>query len=105
MVLIHIIAKDIDQARSASEVLIQEDLVLNVVTYKTVQVSRKNDQGQIETVDQVFLMAQTKALLFNTIDQRLRTLFGEDMPMLYSVPIVNMDWEQANYLVEHIARV
>ena len=105
MVLIHVLTKDSTQASAVTEVLIKEDLVLNVVRRSPVELTEKDASGQLTSTSRTFLMAQTKALLFNKIDQRLRELYGDDMPALYSVPIVNMDWEQANQLVESITRV
>lgn len=43
-------------------------------------------------------MAKTKALLFNHINLLLKQKYIENMPVLYSLPVLNMEFEQANQL-------
>lgn len=50
-------------------------------------------------------MGKTKALLFNTIDELLKEKYKDNMPVIYSLPIVNMDWEQSKNLVNDVAKV
>ena len=50
-------------------------------------------------------MGKTKALLFNTIDELLREKYPNNMPTLFSIPIVHMDWEQADELVKETAKI
>ena len=61
--------------------------------------------GCHDVIDYRACMAQTKGLLFDKIDRRLRGLYKQNMPVLYSVPIVNMDWEQADLLKAQTAKI
>ncbi|WP_020531790.1 hypothetical protein [Flexithrix dorotheae] len=104
MILIHIITNDYDQAAEVADYLANEKLILNAVMLEVS--GRKRITGKkYKPIDQILVMGKTKALLFNTIDKMLRELYPENMPVLYSIPIVNMDWEQANELVKETVKV
>ena len=105
MIVIHILTKDSSQANEIAEYLVAKKLMLNAITTDKVMVTRSGSDGKIKNETNFLLMGQTKALLFNTIDEKLRSKYGKEMPALYSVPIVNMDWEQANELVTKTVRV
>ena len=103
MVLLHIVTNSVDQAKDVASLLTEEKLVLNALIQPGISVLGKGlPQGGGE---QTLVMAQTKGLLFDTIDRRLRGLYKERMPVLYSVPILNMDWEQADYLKAQTAKI
>ena len=42
----------------------------------------------------------TRAVLYDRVNQRIRELYPYDMPILYAVPIVSMDWEQNEHLLK-----
>lgn len=102
MVLLHMIADTVEQADEIAEVLTEEKLVLSALIQPG---GRMKTQGRAEAEDRTLILAQTKGLLFNAIDERLRKMYPEQMPVLYSVPIVNMDWEQADVLVAKTAKI
>ncbi len=104
MILIHLITKNFDDAIEMVDILTKEKLILNAVISKEVIV-RKEKEGKMVSEDRVLVMGKTKGLLFDSIDKRIRALYPNNMPVLYSVPITHMDWEQADYLVKHTARV
>lgn len=104
MILIHILSKDEDQAIEIVDFLMEEKLILDAVMMEKVFRREKNSEGVIETKEQTLIMGKTKALLFVDIDKRLRSKFKEKMPALYSIPIVNMDWEQANELINETVK-
>lgn len=105
MIVIHIVAKGEKQAVEIVDFLVENKLILNAVMIEKAVVRSKNQEGELESITQTLIMGKTKALLFNTIDQDLREKYPSDMPVLYSVPIVNMDWEQADELVKETAKV
>ncbi len=61
--------------------------------------------GKVETRDLFLLTGKTKGLLFTTIDEILNKKYPKDLPEIYSLPIVHMDWEQSKHLTEEIKRV
>ena len=105
MVLLHIHAKSREQANEIVDYLLEKSLILNAVLVDQAQLRKKDEDGNIVEEARILIMGKTKALLFNTIDQQMRDRYKEKMPVLYSVPIVSMDWEQANELVMETAKV
>ena len=107
MILLHIISKDEKQAAEIVDFLMEHSLILDAVMMEKVMVRKKGAGGKIETHRHTIILGKTKALLFVEIDKRLRVKYPdkEMMPVLYSIPIVNMDWEQVDELMCETARV
>lgn len=105
MIKIHIICKEESQAIEIADFLIDEKLILDAVLIDKVSIREKNKQGKFVTLRQTLMMGRTKGLLFQEIDRQLRLKFEDNMPVLYSVPIVDMDWEQASVLISKTAKV
>lgn len=105
MILLHVITSDEDQALQIVDFLIEEKLMLDAVILDKVLVRKKSDDGVFTTINQTLITGRTKALLFNYIDEKLRERYPNNMPVLYSLAIVNMDWEQSNLLISKTAKV
>lgn len=103
MVLVHIVTKDNQQAEEIAEYLLKKKLMLNAM-FSKVTVMERQGESVIRT-KKVLIMGKTKALLFNMIDKELLQKYGENMPELYTVAIVNMDWQQADKLVNETEKV
>lgn len=100
MVLLHIISNDRQQSDEIAHLLVKENLVLSAVTFQPVSVRKKRKNGEVGESDQTLLIARTKGLLFNTIETHLREIYPTSMPVIYSMPIVNMDWQEADILAD-----
>jgi hypothetical protein len=100
MILIHIITKDQKQLLEISDFLLREKYILNPFIIEKIQ-TRLLDENtdQVDSITQYLLMGKTKGLLFNDIDIALREKYNSNMPVIYSVPITHMDWEQADELM------
>jgi len=99
MILLHIVSKSLDQAYEIAEMLIDARLLVDVsLIEKTQLISKPNSKLQEKPA--YMLLARTKALLFNKIDQEIQKKYKDNMPSLFSTPIVQMDWDQKNELVE-----
>ena len=53
--------------------------------------SYKSDRNEIETVLTNLLIGRTRAMLFSTIENLLKNKYGDKIPVIYGMPIVNMD--------------
>ena len=98
MILIHIRSTSLEQTNEIIDFLMSEDLILEPIVTENVTLRKKNEFGIFENENQILLMAKTRALLFGKIEYLLKKKYSENMPDLYSVPIVNMDWEKAEKL-------
>jgi uncharacterized protein involved in tolerance to divalent cations len=105
MILLHIVTKSKRQANEIADYLIEQKLILDAVILEKVGVREKAADGGVITVKKIMIMGKTKSLLFPYIDKKLRAKYSDKMPVLYSVAIVNMDWEQANELISETAKV
>ena len=105
MVLVHIICKHQKQCDEIISYLLESKLVLDAwVSEKAVFMSRE-DQYRGNRKRQILIMCKTKALLFNQIDEALTEKYPKNMPMLYCVPIIYMNPQQAQRLRDQTAKV
>lgn len=104
MILIHLRTTDENLAIEIAELLLYEKLIID--TFQTQGTSRsKNTKGEIILQTEHLVFGKTKALLFDNIEKLIRSKYGDRMPILYSVPIINMDWEQAVELREKTEKI
>ena len=97
MILLHICGQDQDQIEEIARVLLSENLIMDV----NLNVASQRFELSGETFKRsswVQLTGKTKSLLFSTIDDRITELFPDNLPEIYSLPIVDMDWDQASKL-------
>lgn len=105
MILVHIIVKTKKQAREIAELLLAENLIYSA-SLTTKKVFRKSSiKCEVNFEKQTIIDGKTKALLFSTINKKLRANYTENMPLLYAVPIIYMDEEQIQALRDQTAKV
>jgi hypothetical protein len=105
MILLHVISDDEQQAIEIVDFLMEENLLLEAVCLEKVLVRKKKDSGKPESVNRTLIMGKTKSLLFNRIDEMLKDKYQDKRPVIYSIPIVQMDWEESKKLVDEVAKV
>jgi uncharacterized protein involved in tolerance to divalent cations len=105
MVLIHIVTDSEEQAIEITDLLIEKKLILNALMIEKSKMRKRLKDGTFETHPQTLVIGKTKGLLFNDIDLLLREKYKENMPTLYSIAIVNMDWDQADELMTETLKI
>ena len=105
MILVHIISKNKKQALEIITVLLKKRLLLHGAISKKTLYRNNRENDQLEEKKQTLIIGKTKALLFNAINEELKTNFTKNCPLLYAVPIVYTDAELANTLRESTAKV
>ncbi|MEZ4885203.1 MAG: hypothetical protein R3E32_10790 [Chitinophagales bacterium] len=105
MILLHVISDNLDQVIEIADYLTKKKLILNPIIQEKVKGRKLSKNGKFETIDQFLLMGKTKSLLFTMIDKKLRKKYPKNMPVLYSLPIVYMDWKQADELIEETLKI
>lgn len=103
MILVHIGTKNEQQAIEIANYLIEECLLLEVRILSSVDIEHQNEK--VIKSDSYLILGKTKALLFDTIDKSLREKYGKNSLSLYSVPIVNMNWEETAKLRDQTVKV
>lgn len=84
--------------------LLNSHLVISIDFHKNIKrIELENEE--IKTKNIHFITGKTKSLLFNEIDCKLREKYDDNIPEIFSHPIVNMDWQLANKLKSDIEKV
>ncbi|HIP36906.1 MAG TPA: divalent cation tolerance protein CutA [Crocinitomix sp.] len=97
MIQIRITTKDTVKIKEITELLINNRLVTGVSITETTSVFKDNN-GKIKTIPTILLVGRTKASLFNTIEKLLIDKYGDEIPVLYGIPITNIDTKHLNKL-------
>ena len=97
MEFLRILSKDKQQILEIADLLLKERLAIDL-NFKQ-HLSRLELQEGKLFEEQVFLLtSKTKSMLFPVIDKLIKQKYGAKMPEIYSIPIINMDWDQARDL-------
>ena len=104
MIFLRIVSKSEPKMEEIAKLLLEEKLVIDV------NIKRNLERAELVNGDLVFtkvylLTAKTKAVLFDSIDKMLNELYAGHMPEVYAMPIMEMDWKQAQKLTTDIKQV
>lgn len=105
MILVHIVTNTENQAIEIADSLIEKKLIFDAMIFEKIMIRKRVDGSSFESVKKVLAIGKTKALLFNDIDKLLREKYKDRVPDLYSLPIVNMDWQLAMELVSETTKI
>ena len=105
MILAHIMAIDRVQALEIINLLMDKELLFQAAISEKTIYRRKAESGKLICEHRTLIIGKTKGLLFTAINKELKKRFVENMPMLYSVPIIYMNEELAQLLRENTAKV
>ena len=104
MIQLRVSSKSEKQILEISELLIKEHYAIDLnILPSHKRLSLEN--GKVVSHDLFLFTGKTKGLLFTTIDKLLNEKYPNDLPEIYSLPIVHMDWEQSMQLTEDIKSV
>lgn len=102
MIVLHIISEREKQAQNIIEMLLTKNLLLDAMLSKK-EIYTLNELTKKMTANQYFLIVgQTNALLFNEINEVLKTNFATTMPVFYAMPIIYMDDNQTKNIKKNI---
>ena len=104
MILVHILTSNEQTGEEIADFLVEDRLITDAVLTNGTKRTR-DPSGKIISEPQILIRGKTKALLFDVIDKILREKYGNELPTIYSVPIVHMDWGQSNELREQTRQV
>ena len=105
MILAHIITNNKRQAMEIINLLMDKKLLLHAIVSEKMVYQKKEAGGALEASKQTLIIGKTKALLFQAINQELKDKYPENMPWLYSIPIIYMDEDQITFLRANTAKV
>ncbi len=99
MVLLRIQSKDETKIDKIAALLLEEGLGMDLSITRNID-RLGYEKKKVSHTRVHLLTAKTKGLLFPLIDEKVRALFPESLPEIYTTPIVHMDWEQSKQLAE-----
>jgi uncharacterized protein involved in tolerance to divalent cations len=105
MILAHIMANNQEQAIDIIHLLMDKKLLLQAAISEKIIFQKKTGSGKLVSEKRILIIGKTKALLFSTINELLKTTFKDSMPMLYAVPIIYMDDSLAHLLRKNTANI
>ncbi len=93
MMVLHIEATDFDQAVRIAEALLSKKLIYDVSFFKADK-STPLQNGDTNEGEKTVLSAKSKSILYHSIEEELKLMFGENLPTMFSQPIIQMPPEQ-----------
>ncbi len=97
MIQLVIASESKEQLEEIAEYLLNNHLVISVDFHLDIK-RIEFEKGKLKHYNIHFITGKTKSLLFSEIDMRLRKKYKDNIPEIFSHPIINMDWELANKL-------
>ncbi|OWY21994.1 hypothetical protein C7N43_06145 [Sphingobacteriales bacterium UPWRP_1] len=94
MMALHIETPNYNLALEIGTFLLKEKLIYDVNFFNGVKSLHLID-GNITEKQETVMIAKTKSTLYSVIENRLRNFMGHnEMPLMYSMPIIQMPIEQ-----------
>ncbi|NND05827.1 MAG: divalent cation tolerance protein CutA [Saprospiraceae bacterium] len=104
MISLRISSRKVEKLELIAQILLKEELAIDVLLVRSVE-KIQLEQGKLIRENIHLLTAKTKAMLFPDIDKKLRKEFGDEMPDIFSLPIVQMDWDKRDQLAKDVRNV
>ena len=104
MIQLVIASKSEKQLEDIAKYLLKNHLVISIDFHQNIR-RVELENGKINNYTIHFIAGKTKSLLFNEIDLKLRNKYKDNIPEIFSHPIINMDWELANKLKSEIEKI
>lgn len=104
MISLRISSRKQKKLKLIATILLAEKLAIDVLLIPNVEKIQLKD-GHLVSEKLHLLTAKTKALLFPDIDKKLRGEFGNEMPDIFSLPIVHMDWDKRDELAKDVLSI
>lgn len=107
MILVHIITETKEQALEIIDILLEKKLLFNAMLSRKKVFERDSHSSKLNGKIKILVIGKTKSLLFNSINILLVSLYGniDKMPHIYCLPIVYMNQEQSETLLERTVQV
>ena len=104
MVLLYVLSEDKTQIESITKDLLEQHFVTTVnIDWDRDRMFLEN--GVLSKKKVNLLTCVTKALLFQKIDTFIREKHPNQIPEIFTSPIINMDWDLAQSLIDNTEKV
>ncbi len=104
MILLNIASENLQTIEKIATLLLTQKLAVDINL--KVNVNRLNlVDDKIEKKPIYIITAKTKALLFNRIEELIKSTFKDQTPELFSLPITTMEIKQAEEIINNTQKV
>ena len=104
MISLRISSRSKEKIELIAKILLEEKLAIDIFFVKNIKRVRLVKNRMVSEKIHV-LTTKTKALLFPDIDDKIRKAFGDEMPDIFSLPVVHMDWDKRDQLASDVVNV
>ncbi len=104
MMLLNVMTTSSSQAKEIALYLLENKLIAQA-TIGEKEVFEADNNHQLKSSQRYVVKGISKALLFDTINKRLRTKYPTAMPTLFAEPLIYIDPEQNEHFLERIVKV
>ncbi len=102
MVKICIIPKSKSQTDEIIEFLLRGKYLLTVMVVENCVLAKINVKNQTNRLNKTVISGIIRSLQFNNLNNRLREMYPSNMPVFYSIPIIQMDQQQSEAIADYI---
>lgn len=104
MVLMYVSVSSMDKAEEIARIVMHERFS-NHVNIMTGNKSYIWKDQKIVSSEETVLLIKTKALLYADIERRISSIFSDEVPKIFSVPITQIDFRYHDFLKNDVIKV
>lgn len=104
MMLLNVVAHSTVQAKEITMYLLDQKYIVQATMGKK-EMYELNENGELQGSEKVVIRGISKALLFDTINKKLREKYPQYMPTVFAEPLIYIDSEQNKEFLERIVKV
>ena len=101
---LQVVSSDKDLIHDIADFLLSEKLLANAIISDSVVYKTRDHLGNIINSNRYLLKGISKSLLFHTINEKLRERYKDNMPLLYSEPVILIDPEQTETIISRLIK-
>lgn len=105
MMILQAVSEDHRLLQEIADDLLKANLLANAIISKNSNYRYLTHQGAIVESSTHILKGISKSLLFSKINKKLRSKYGDKMPLLYSEPIIMIDPHQMEVFLDRLIEV
>ena len=105
MMTLRIVSESEEFLNEIADYLLTEELIANAMISSDVLFKKKLPDGRIASSNHYVLKGISKSLLFSDINRGLKEKYKDNMPLVYSEPIILIDCEHTEMILDRITKV
>ncbi|MFC4634358.1 hypothetical protein ACFO3O_10600 [Dokdonia ponticola] len=104
MMLLNVVAHNAAQAKEIAVYLLENKFITQASIGEK-EMYELNENHELQGAKQFIIKGISKALLFDTINKKIRDKYSKQMPTLFAEPLIYIDSEQNKEFLDRIVKV